>query len=289
MGVPSDDVVLIRRGKEGEPTEVTVNCPDKAGLGCDVCRIVFDFGLYIVKGDLSTDGIWCYIVLWVIPRPATLIVRWSNLRDRLLSVCPPCSMLHRYYQTSAPSATSSVYLLKFFCLDRKGLLHDVTQVLSELELTIQRVKVTTTPDGRVLDLFFITDNLELLDTKKRQEETYAQLRAVLGESCISCEIMSVGPEFDCHQSITSMSQEIAEELFTSELSDREAHTHALSPELSKLKKASVTMDNTLSPSHTLLQIHCVDQKGILYDLMRPLKDCNIQVVSFFFVLVPQSC
>lgn len=36
---------------------------------------------------------------------------------------------------------------------------DVTQVLCELELTIQRVKVTTTPDGRVLDIFFITDRL----------------------------------------------------------------------------------------------------------------------------------
>jgi UTP:GlnB (protein PII) uridylyltransferase len=36
---------------------------------------------------------------------------------------------------------------------------DVTKVLSELELTIQRVKVTTTPDGKVLDLFFVTDNM----------------------------------------------------------------------------------------------------------------------------------
>ena len=36
---------------------------------------------------------------------------------------------------------------------------DVTHVLCELELSIERVKVTTTPDGKVLDLFFITDNL----------------------------------------------------------------------------------------------------------------------------------
>jgi hypothetical protein len=38
---------------------------------------------------------------------------------------------------------------------------DVTQVLCELELTIRRVKVSTTPDGCVLDLFFITDNKSL--------------------------------------------------------------------------------------------------------------------------------
>ncbi|CAM8879135.1 unnamed protein product [Rhodiola kirilowii] len=281
MGVPTDDAVVIQRPKTpGEPAVVTVNCPDKTGLGCDIVRIIFDFGLYVVKGDLSTDGVWCYIVLFLIPCGKTSrVVRWSSLRDRLLSACPSCSMLNQYYQPSTPSVSSSVYLVKFFCLDRKGLLHDVTQVLSELELTIQRVKVTTTPDGRVLDLLFITDNMGLLHTKRRQVETYEQLRAVLGESCINCEIMPAGPEYDNHHSITitSLSQEIAEELFSRKLSESKTHNHAPSPELSKLKKASITMDNTLSPSHTLLQIHCVDQKGILYDLLRPLKDCSIQI------------
>lgn len=36
-------------------------------------------------------------------------------------------------------------------------LKDVTEVLCELELTIRRVKVSTAPDGRVMDLFFVTD------------------------------------------------------------------------------------------------------------------------------------
>ncbi|KAM3691817.1 hypothetical protein ACJW31_08G040600 [Castanea mollissima] len=47
--------------------------------------------------------------------------------------------------------------------------------------------------------------------------------------------------------------------------------------MSKLKKASVAVDNSLSPAHTLLQIHCPDHKGLLYDIMRTLKDCNIQI------------
>lgn len=34
---------------------------------------------------------------------------------------------------------------------------DVTVVLCDLELTIKRVKVSTAPDGRVMDLFFVTD------------------------------------------------------------------------------------------------------------------------------------
>lgn len=53
MGVPNDDVVLIQKGKQpGEPYVITVNCPDKAGLACDICRIILDFGLYITKGGI---------------------------------------------------------------------------------------------------------------------------------------------------------------------------------------------------------------------------------------------
>lgn len=40
---------------------------------------------------------------------------------------------------------------------------------------------------------------------------------------------------------------------------------------------SIVMDNTLSPAHTLVQIMCQDHKGLLYDIMRTLKDFNIQV------------
>ena len=158
-------------------------------LFCLICDTFF------LALDISTDGIWCYVVLWVVPHSSSLVVKWSNLKNRLQSECPSCSVSYLLYEqppTYPPS--SPVYLLKFFCLDRRGLLHgkrlffawllvcfvtgekgrgkseflhalmwlcfplDVTQVLCELELTIQRVKVTTTPDGSVLDLFFITDH-----------------------------------------------------------------------------------------------------------------------------------
>ncbi|XP_031268231.1 ACT domain-containing protein ACR9-like [Pistacia vera] len=278
MGVPSDDAVVIQKGKvSGDPHVITVNCPDKTGLGCDICRIILEFGLYIAKGDISTDGRWCYIVLWVVPRSGSIIVRWSNLKNRLLSACPSC--LVSFYLAQQPTCppSSPVYLLKFFCLDRKGLLHDVTQVLCELELTIQRVKVTTTPDGRVLDLFFITDNMELLHTKQRQDETCEQLHAVLGELGISCELQLAGPEYEYNHGVSSLSPVVAEELFRSELSQKETRSQALSPDMTKLKKANVIIDNSLSPAHTLLQIHCVNHKGLLYDIMRTLKDCNMQI------------
>ncbi|GKA17547.1 ACT domain-containing protein ACR9-like protein, partial [Tanacetum coccineum] len=51
MGMSWEDVVLIEESKsESEVTVVTVNCPDKAGLGCDLLRIVLEFGLYVTRG-----------------------------------------------------------------------------------------------------------------------------------------------------------------------------------------------------------------------------------------------
>lgn len=50
MGILYDDVVMIRQSeKEGEPSVITVNCPDKTGLGCDLCRLILFFGLSIVR------------------------------------------------------------------------------------------------------------------------------------------------------------------------------------------------------------------------------------------------
>ncbi|XP_043696319.1 ACT domain-containing protein ACR9-like [Telopea speciosissima] len=278
MGMPSEDVVLIEKGKKvGEPTVITVNCPGRTGLGCDLCRIILEFGLRITKADVSTDGIWCYIVLWVVPYLDSLTVRWASLKNRLLSECPSCAFTFFFSQPSNCSKTSPVYLMKYCCHDRKGLLHDVTQVLCELELIIQRVKVMTTPDGRVVDLFFVTDSMDLLHTKQRWDDTCKQLHAVSGESCIMCDLQLAGPEYQTQLGVSSLPPEVAEELFSCELLDKETRSQALTPDLTELKKASVVIDNSLSPAHTLLQIRCVDQKGLLYDIMRPLKDYNIQI------------
>ncbi|KHG08517.1 [Protein-PII] uridylyltransferase [Gossypium arboreum] len=200
MGILHDDVVLISQSdKEGEPSVITVNCPDKTGLGCDLCRILLVFGLSIVRGD-------------------------------------------------------------------------VTEVLCNLELNIKKVKVSTIPDGTVIDLFFVTDTRELLHTKIRQEETYKALEDIMQRIVINFNIEKVGPEIAaCSQASPFLPSGITEDIFHLEVSNELPSVSLTS------SNVSVVMDNSLSPAHTLVQIVCQDHKGLLYDIMRTLKDYRIQI------------
>ncbi|KQJ91634.1 ACT domain-containing protein ACR10 [Brachypodium distachyon] len=280
MGIPSDEVVQIRHPDvAGDPTVVTISCPDKTGLGCDLCRVVLLFGLNVLKGDMSTDGRWCYIVLWVVARRGRTMA-WDLLKERLVELCPVSSLcgLDSSYLAAAglqedlEPAAPRVFLLKFSCYDRMGLLHDVTHVLSEMELTIRRVKVSTTPDGRVMDLFFITDARDLLHTKNRREEAYEKLQSVLGDSVTSCEIECATEDMSsCLQASALLPPLVVEQMFNTDLIEEQLSRSRSS------SKLSVTMDNSLSPVHSLIQIQCGDHKGLLYDIMRTLKDCDIQI------------
>lgn len=49
--------------------EVRISCPDATGLGCDVTRMLLDFGLRILHGDMSTDGKWCFLIFKVSSYP----------------------------------------------------------------------------------------------------------------------------------------------------------------------------------------------------------------------------
>lgn len=85
---------------------------------------------------------------------------------------------------------------------------------------------------------------------------------------ISCAIQIVGPEISaCSQGHSFLPPAIAEDHFDDE--------HRSGSRTSN--NVSVTLDNSLSPAHTLVQIVCLDHKGLLYDIMRTLKDYNIQV------------
>ncbi|PPS07017.1 hypothetical protein GOBAR_AA13627 [Gossypium barbadense] len=178
-----------------------------------------------------------------------------------------------YYRSELqPPKPPDVFLLKLCCYDRKGLLHDVTEVLCNLELNIKKVKVSTIPDGTVIDLFFVTDTRELLHTKIRQEETYKALEDIMQRIVINFNIEKVGPEIAaCSQASPFLPSGITEDIFHLEVSNELPSISLTS------SNVSVVMDNSLSPAHTLVQIVCQDHKGLLYDIMRTLKDYRIQI------------
>ncbi|KAJ8760339.1 hypothetical protein K2173_011892 [Erythroxylum novogranatense] len=242
--VSSLDVVLVEEAKvPGDPSVVTVNCPDKAGLGCDLCRIILEFGLRISQADFSTDGRWCYMVFWVVPYSVTHIIRWESVKNRLFYASPSC--------------------LGSLCFDQR---HKVTKVISELDFTIEKVKVMSTPDGRVVDLFFITDGMGLLHSKERRDDTCSCLINLFSKYCISCELQLAGPEYESLQAFSSLPPAVAEELFSCGQLEKESDKNTLEKD-----------KTTLSQAHTLLQIQCVDQKGLFYDILRISKDFNIRI------------
>eukprot|EP00897_Mesotaenium_endlicherianum_P002188 jgi/Mesen1/1998/ME000147S01104 len=214
MAIPSEESVSVKRAsKPGEPTEISINCPDKVGLGCDVARIIYEFGLSVVRGaDLFTDGKWCFLVFWVVARiPGARGIKWSLLKHRLTAVCPSNDPILLPAIKPAPKKRE-VYLVQVCSSDRFGLLNDVTQVLWEAEVTIQRVNASTSPDGRAVDLFFITDNritteggvcflnIFIQDAKgrklydeRKQRELVRRLRTELEEP-IGVGVATTGPD-----------------------------------------------------------------------------------------------
>lgn len=302
----SEEVVDIRLGKNtSDPIVITVNCTDKLGLSCDLACMLFEFGLTIVKGDVTTDGRWCYLVFWVLPRQGSHYrFPWAMLKKNLLSVCPP-NPTHFFLAINSEPKPAKVYVLRIFSMDRVGLLNDMTQGLWELEIIIQKVKASTTPEGRVMDLFFVTDKRDLLHTKKRQDEVCGRIKIVSGESTTNCDVCVAPPELgrmEC-KPLSLLRPTIFEDLCKLEStefnSDRQqadggnnekTNTNGYSGKTANgysgnsgkvtdilTNKVSVKVDNSLSHAHTLLQISCKDHKGLFYDALRTLKDYNLQV------------
>lgn len=79
------------------------------------------------SADISTDGRWCFVVLWVTPIAYPSTVRWPLLKRRLEGICPsalaPC-----WLPPVAPPLPESqrVLLLRVCSSDRTGLLHGIS-------------------------------------------------------------------------------------------------------------------------------------------------------------------
>jgi hypothetical protein len=80
-------------------------------------RIMFFFFV----ADFSTDGKWCFVVLWVVPR-VRRPVQWSLLKRRIEEVCP--SIETQFAPPLIPPVSSrKVLLLQVCSSDRTGLLN----------------------------------------------------------------------------------------------------------------------------------------------------------------------
>lgn len=126
---------------------------------------------------------------------------------------------------------------------------------------------------------------EQLHLKMRREETCDKLSSVLGDAMTSCDIeVASDPISCCVNASLSLSPTVTEEMFAPELPKEESSLFPLnfpscnSSGSGTSNSLSVKVDNLLSPAHTLIQIQSGDHKGLLYDIMRTLKDYNIQVI-----------
>lgn len=79
------------------------------------------------------------------------------------------------------------------------------------------------------------------------------------------ELQLAGPESVSQQGFSSLPEAVTEELFSRNLSRKEASLQ-ISPDMEEVNLGAITVDNFLSPAHTLLQIQCVDQKSVMYDI-----------------------
>ncbi|MCO5558117.1 hypothetical protein L7F22_011694 [Adiantum nelumboides] len=277
MGLPSDEIVLIRLGqKKGDPSVITVNCPDKLGLGADLTRLLFEFGLTVVRGDMSTDGKWCFALFWVHPADGSpKNIRWAALKKLLTAACPSTRpyllLLHL-----AISKPKQVYLLQTTSMDSIGLLNDISRILWELELTIHKMHATVTPDEKAFNMFYVTDSREMLHEKRRQDDLCFRLKSIFGKGNSSCVFALAGSEWgglDCTPLLSVPST------LPMDLCSRDAQ---------EAGKVTIKLDNFLSPGHTLLQIWCKDRRGLMYDCMRTLKDFQIQVAYGRLVTNPKG-
>eukprot|EP00271_Cylindrocystis_brebissonii_P006593 TRINITY_DN19366_c0_g1_i1.p1 TRINITY_DN19366_c0_g1~~TRINITY_DN19366_c0_g1_i1.p1 ORF type:complete len:436 (+),score=107.14 TRINITY_DN19366_c0_g1_i1:379-1686(+) len=295
MAIPSDETVILRKGPNpGDPTEITINCPDKVGLGCDLTRTIFEFGLSVVRGDLSTDGHWCFLVFWVQPRvrtgpsdgrggappsPSSLVIQWPLLKQRISAACPANAPVLLPILRPPPKRKDQ-YLLQVCAPDRPGFLNDVTQLLWEVELTIQKVNVSTSPDGKAIDLFFVTDNRDELPAKHRIEDICDHVREALGDPVTPVDCRLAGPVqgADATTVSTAMPVTVEEHLLPDrQLKDGGPFSEKLFPSEKVVSTATVTLDNSISPAHSMLQIVAKDRKGLIYDCLRTLKDMRTQV------------
>jgi len=333
MSSVDEEVVSITQGLNW--TELRISCPDATGLGCDIARLMFEYGLTVLKGDFSTDGKWCFLLFHVHNKTDEASM-WTSFRHRLEDLCTPEILLPGEEKKEAPTTggRAGSYLLKVDTRDRTGALFDVVTILYENDIMVHRAHASTSPIGRAIDLFYISDQRKELPSESRVEQLKRCIHERLSDSSC-CATIERAPEVNnlhgtslmltpssidnksarpalplqrsssmlsaCSSSSSERGETNSSHAGPSNggVNDRRGSSGAtqfrrLSSDEGSLGngsspwetrnqsmlfggKVEVDIDNTLSRVHTVIQMRSKDRKGLLYDLLRTLKDMDTQV------------
>lgn len=292
-----DEIVTIRpvAGHGTDVMEVRISCPDATGLGVDIARTMLDFGLKELQGDVSTDGKWAFLIFQVALVPG-MRPRWAMLKKRLLSILPSTEQhIHQFYIWKEELMThleQQQFILQVTSYDRMGYLHDLVNALFECELACAKAHITTSPSNGVLDVFWICDYRKELPQERRCEEIIATLKKTLGQPDANISISTPTQDSDQPDSHSvSVRRTACKDAKPTQTLRQRGHSRSGSNESLNFGSSTwgdaeqqrsmdgvkVSIDNCTAATATILQICCRDRKGLLYDLMRTLKDNSLRV------------
>lgn len=286
-----EETVTIRRLPDEDLSvrEVRISCPDATGLGVDIARMLLDFGLRILKGDISTDGKWCFIIFKVC-LSSGVPPRWALLKSRLEGICPTgTDTLQQLWRWRSVPKEQPPFLLQVAGYDRQGMLHSLSHALWESDTTVFKAHITTAPSGKVADMFWLYDNRNELPENHRVLEVCDRVKGALGPDT-ECTVTPAPPDSLAAGTTTSVLRRKACKDVTStanlrklvgrkkQLSSSPSMDVGLKDTFAERQtEVEVCVDNETSPSHTMLTLRCRDRKGLLYDLFRSLKDLELRV------------
>lgn len=287
-----EESVVIRRLPDEDLSvrEVRISCPDATGLGVDIARMLLDFGLRILKGDISTDGQWCFIIFRVC-LSSGVPPRWQLLKSRLEAICPSgTDSLQQLWRWRSVPKEQQPFLLQVAGYDRQGMLHSLSHALWESDTTVFKAHITTSPSGQVSDMFWFFDNRNELPENHRVLEVCDRIKGALGSNT-ECTITPAPPDSlaAAAAGASSFRRRACKDV-TSSSNLRRIVGHkkqAGSGSIDSLSikdtyaersaEVEVGVDNETSAAHSMMTLRCRDRKGLLYDLFRSLKDIDLRV------------
>lgn len=294
---PEEEVVSIRLvyGADNDmEREVRISCPDATGLGCDVTRMLLDFGLRIVHGDMSTDGKWCFLIFRV-ALCCSVPAHWLLLKSRLEKICPRSQGAQALWRWNSRGAEplQHPFLLQVTSYNREGVLHDLMHVLWEADVAVFKAHITTGPSDKVLDLFWIYDNKKELPENHRVLQICDLVKDCVGQPDADCSISPAPPDSCAEDSTSTILKRCAckdakpaaslrkimshKKSSNSVQSDLSSWQGSQTEEYGGKEDVQVTIDNSTTGAYSLINIVCRDRKGLVYDLMRTVKDIHIRV------------